>query len=77
MDEDHRKYRHRAEIVYIVIATTNRHINNDEAYIINSVWKSRKKAEKRKAELNGNGEEWLLDNYGCCCFEIETKFISK
>ena len=77
MDEDHRKYRHRAEIIYIVIAATNRHINNDEPYIINSAWKSRKKAEKRKAELNGMGKEYLLDNYGCNCFEIETKIISK
>ena len=76
MNVDHREYRHRAEIVYLVIAPTNRQINGDDPYIINSVWKSARKAKKRQAELNSKGKEWLLDTYGCTVFEVEAKIIS-
>lgn len=61
-------------LIYIVIACCE---NGDSWYRIDSLWTSSKKAEKRVEELNANGEQWLLDNWGCGLFDIEQKWISK
>lgn len=60
-----------SNIVFIVIAVANPHRNADDKYIIDGVYTSLRKAEKRANLLNSKGTEWLLDHYGCGCFEIE------
>lgn len=59
--------------IYIVIACS---ADGDNYYRIDSLWTSRKKAEKRTDQLNSKGLEWLLENWGCGLFGIEQKFIS-
>lgn len=61
------------KLVYIVIACCE---SGDDYYLIDSVWTSSRKAEKRAKELNKNGLEWLLDNYGCGFYQVELKSIS-
>lgn len=61
-------------LLFIVISACT---NGDEFYIIDSVWTSDKKAQKRCNTLNEKGSEWLMEEYGCGLFEVRQKFISK
>lgn len=62
-----------SKLIYIVVAAGND--RSDEHYIIDSVWTSRRKARKRRDELNKKGLEHLLDEYGCGLFDVEQKII--
>lgn len=59
--------------VYIVICCCG---SGDEYYEIDSVWTSKRKAQKRRNELNAKGAEYLLDNYGCSLYDVECEIIS-
>ena len=61
------------KLVYIVMACCE---DGDNYYLIDSVWTSSKKAEKRCEELNKNGLEWLLENKCCGLYNVEIKHIS-
>ncbi len=63
------------KLVYIVAAAGSDQC--DECYIIDSVWTSNKKAQKRVKELNSNGLEYLLNTKACGLFEVRQKWISK
>ena len=60
-----------SKIVYIVISGTSPCYNGDDRYIIDGVYTSLRKAQKRVKLLNSKGTEWLLERYGCGCFTIE------
>lgn len=60
-------------MVYIVICCC---CPGDEYYEIDSVWTSERKAQKRCNELNAEGAEYLLENYGCSLYDVENKIIS-
>ncbi len=57
-------------LIYIVIAAC---IDGDSNYIIDSVWTSHRKAEKRCKEINSMGLEWLLENFSCGLFDVERR----
>ena len=63
------------KLVYIVVAAGNK--DCDERYIIDSVWTSSKKAQKRAKELNSKGLDYLLDTKACGLFEVRQEWISK
>ena len=55
-------------LIYIVIAAC---IDGDNPYMIDSVWTSQRKAEKRCTELNSMGLDWLLENFCCGLFDVK------
>lgn len=58
--------------VYIVICCC---VPGDRYYDIDSVWTSERKAQKRCNEINAMGAEYLLENYGCGLYNVESQFI--
>ena len=58
---------------YIVIACRD---SSNEYYSIDSVWTSRRKAEKRRDELNGNITEETILKTGCGFYDIVTMRVS-
>lgn len=64
-----------SKLVYIVAAAGSK--DCDERYIIDSVWTSSRKAQKRAKELNSKGLEYLLETKTCGLFEVRQKWISK
>ena len=50
------------KLVYIVICSCLEEVNGDEPYHIDSVWTSKRKAQKRCQELNNDTtwQEWML-----------------
>ncbi len=58
----------RMKLTYIVIACCE---DGDNYYFIDSVWTSSRKANKRVAELNSKGLDFLLNTYGCGLFVVE------
>lgn len=56
------------KITYIVIACSE---DGDNYYVIDSVQTSKRKADKRAAELNSKGLDYLLYNHGCGLFMVE------
>ena len=64
----------RKKLVYVVICTCSKEANSDEPYHIDSVWTSKRKAEKRCQELNDDAE-WR-EEYGYSYFDVEYQVIS-
>lgn len=60
--------------VCIVISNTPL---NDFRYHIDSVWYSRKKAERRRDELNSDKKAKWREEYGYGFFDVEIECISK
>lgn len=56
------------KLTYIVIACC---VNGDSNYLIDSVWTSSRKANKRVTELNSKGSDFLMNIYGCGLFMVE------
>jgi hypothetical protein len=59
-------------LIYIVICPVYAINNGDETYHIDSVWTSKRKAYKRRDDLNSKENE-----YGYSLFEVEQQFLSK
>lgn len=59
--------------VYIVIACRD---GSAEYYDIDSVWTSRRKAEKRRDELNGSITEETILKTGCGLYDIVPMCVS-
>lgn len=63
-----------SKIIYIVLANT---VYSNSEPMIDSLWTSKKKAQKRCNELNSKGLEYLIDEYGCGLYDVITKRLSK
>lgn len=61
------------KIVYIVIACRD---GSAEYYDIDSVWNSRRKAKKRRDELNGSITEETILKTGCGFYDIVPMCVS-
>lgn len=62
------------KVVYIVISNNSM---NDFRYHIDSVWTSKKKADKRCSELNSEEKSPWREEYGYGIFDVEQKCLSK
>ena len=62
------------KLIYIVLANTV-YANSDP--IIDSLWTSEKKAQKRCNELNNKGLEYLTEECGCGLYDVILKRLSK
>lgn len=62
------------KLIYIVLANS---VYSNSEPMIDSLWTSEKKANKRCNELNSKGLEYLTEEYGCGLYDVILKRLSK
>lgn len=63
-----------SKLIYIVLANA---VHSNSEPMIDSLWTSEKKAQKRCNELNNKGLEYLTEECGCGLYDVILKRLSK